>query len=61
MSWVIPSLGYNFIPFQEVEQLEGTDIFNVKCGQQIMSGIKKFQSEHAQTLHISGLEVKKCC
>ena len=40
--------------------MEGTDIFNVKLGLQIMSGIEELQFEHAQILLIFGLGMKRC-
>ena len=46
-SWDHPSVGYNFIPCQEVEQKEGT-ISMRKLGQWIMNGIEELQFDHAQ-------------
>ena len=59
-SWGIPSVSYNFIPCLEVEQKKGTNVFHVKLGQWIMSGIEKLQFGHPHMLYVLNLGLKKC-
>ena len=51
-SWGIPSVSYNFISCQEVEEKEGTNFFHVELGQWIMSGIEILQVGHVQILDV---------